>query len=306
MRAADGEGKGRTLGKRTKHRIKPAGGRLALGAAVAAALLLALSLGAWRRNLVWASEGRLWRDTLLKAPLSGRAHFNWGTVLEHRGDLTAAVHEYRLTMRLSPGFSDAHVKMGNLLWQRGRPGEARAGYEQALAINPRNAKAWVGMGLTLAAGKEYEGAEQAFRNAIRFGGRGVERGLHLTSAYYNLGNLLGILDRLDEAEEAYRRSLAINPDRALTHRKLADVYRRGMRLEEAERHYRRALVLGSRNPQAHYYLGVLLWRRGDLEEARRLLDEARSLGGGEKLRTLAGEALAELEREYAARRDEKR
>jgi len=74
-------------------------------------------------------------------------------------------------------------------------------------------------------------------------------------------------DGLDEAMEAYRRALELDPSLAAAHTNLgAACYRKG-RVEEARRHFEHALALDPDLPEARYNLANLIGESGDLELA---------------------------------------
>eukprot|EP01009_Symbiontida_sp_KSa7_P008347 NODE_5816_length_300_cov_144.258964_g5204_i0.p2 GENE.NODE_5816_length_300_cov_144.258964_g5204_i0~~NODE_5816_length_300_cov_144.258964_g5204_i0.p2 ORF type:complete len:65 (+),score=10.53 NODE_5816_length_300_cov_144.258964_g5204_i0:30-224(+) len=51
---------------------------------------------------------------------------------------------------------------------------------------------------------------------------------------FNLGNLLKQQGRLDEAEQAYRRTLAADPTNTIVLRRLSELFRKQGRHKEAE------------------------------------------------------------------------
>jgi tetratricopeptide (TPR) repeat protein len=85
-----------------------------------------------------------------------------------------------------------------------------------------------------------------------------------------------------EAEEAYRRALAIDPDHGGAHLNLGRLLHERADPRAAEYHYRRALASRAHRATAAFNLGVALEDQGLVEEA--LLAYARALEGD---RTLA-------------------
>lgn len=77
-----------------------------------------------------------------------------------------------------------------------------------------------------------------------------------------------------EAERAYRRALASQPDRAEAHFNLANVLHHQGKLEAAEGHYRRAVEHDPGLACAWYNLAYLLDEQGRLEEAVEVLRRA--------------------------------
>jgi len=78
---------------------------------VAAALLLSCTSLTVLRNQVYASEIRLWQDTVLKSPVKARVHNNLGHayLLEHR--LDEARNEFTAALQLDPQLYQARYNL---------------------------------------------------------------------------------------------------------------------------------------------------------------------------------------------------
>lgn len=88
--------------------------------------------------------------------------------------------------------------------------------------------------------------------------RAVSIDPHHVDAYNNLGNVLKLLGRTDEALKAYQQALALKPDHAETHSNLGIIYSQQHRFSKALKALREAI---RRNPllvPAHFYLGQVL------------------------------------------------
>ena len=86
-------------------------------------------------------------------------------------------------------------------------------------------------------------------------------------AYYNLGNALQDLQRLDDAVASYRRALEINPDYAEAHSNLGVAQHALGQTDDAVTSYRRALEIMPHYAEAHSNLGNVLRDLGQLDEA---------------------------------------
>lgn len=73
---------------------------------------------------------------------------------------------------------------------------------------------------------------------------------------------------LEQAEQAYRRAVELDPSLANALTNLGNLLFRKGELGEAEQLYVRALRVDPDQPEAFYNLGFLLYERGDLEAAR--------------------------------------
>ncbi|MGE5124855.1 MAG: tetratricopeptide repeat protein [Betaproteobacteria bacterium] len=77
-------------------------------------------------------------------------------------------------------------------------------------------------------------------------------------------NLLGLVyfrsDKLDKAEEVYRKLIAQSPEAHTLHYNLGLICFKLSRLEDAEQAFRKALELSEGNPKIHFYLGSIYER----------------------------------------------
>ncbi len=74
-------------------------------------------------------------------------------------------------------------------------------------------------------------------------------------AYYNLGNTLIELGRLDDAKASYNQAIALKPDHAEAHYNLGNTLLELGRLEDAEDSYNQAIALKPDHAEAHSNLG---------------------------------------------------
>lgn len=96
-------------------------------------------------------------------------------------------------------------------------------------------------------------------------------------AWIMLGNVNGQLGYLDEAEDCYRRALALQPDNSMLHCNLGNVYTLRGENAKALASYREAVRLAPDNALAHSNLGGLLKTMGRIEEATAHLRNALNL-----------------------------
>lgn len=89
----------------------------------------------------------------------------------------------------------------------------------------------------------------------------------LTDAWNNLGIVLQEGGRLDESLRCLEQVAALRPHVALAHNNLANTLLRLGHAGRAEAHYRQALALQADYPEAHSNLALLLRQRGDLAAA---------------------------------------
>ena len=102
----------------------------------------------------------------------------------------------------------------------------------------------------------------------------VEQAEILTEQYPGatvVWNILGVsrtqIGKLDEAIEAYKKSILLKPDFALAHYNLASTLQELGRLEDAEASFKQAIILNPDYSAAFNNLGVTLQELGRLEDA---------------------------------------
>ncbi|WP_198665277.1 sulfotransferase [Paraburkholderia kururiensis] len=89
----------------------------------------------------------------------------------------------------------------------------------------------------------------------------------LAAGWNNLGIILQEAGRFDESRTCLEHVIALQPEWAEAHNNLGNTLRRLGRLDLAEPHYRRAIALKPEYPEAHSNLAFLLSSQGRYDEA---------------------------------------
>jgi Flp pilus assembly protein TadD len=195
---------GRALSAPFAVRLPPRSKWELLFAGGAVVLIAALSFSSYARARVFATDERLWRDTLAKNPAAWPAHNNLGCILAERQDLAGAVSHFEASLRLYPENSQAHANFGKALLLQGKGREAEAQFVTAVELSPRNAEAQHLFGSALAAQGRHAEALPHFRAAVE-ADPAVETRLEYAALLYQAGNLR-------EAALQYRQALARKAD----------------------------------------------------------------------------------------------
>jgi Flp pilus assembly protein TadD len=151
------------------------------------------------------------------------------------------------------------------LFQQGKSKEAVVALEKALAIDPKHAKAHNNLALAAIDSGEFEVAEAHYRESLAIKPQ--------PAIYNDLGFVLERQGLTDEAAEAYRYALKLDPKSATAHYNLGSSLARSGKFAEAESHLRIALKL-SPNAQTHTGLGIVLSELGRTDEAVANLEAA--------------------------------
>jgi len=145
----------------------------------------------------------------------------------------------------------AHLERGVQLEQVGRLKDAMAETEEALRLNPELVKAHINLLILYGRMGNREKAEEHFRAAVKLNPN------QFPDAYYNYGVLLIMEGKLDEAEQSFRKALAISPSYAAAHNDLGNILERQGKLPEAVAEYRKAIESDPGFRRAHFNLARL-------------------------------------------------
>ena len=172
--------------------------------------------------------------------------------------IPAAVKAYERGLEAEPDNVELLNSMGFALFQQGKSEEAVASLEKALAVDPQHWKAHNNMALASIDLGEFEIAEAHYRESLA---------IEPQPAIYNdLGFVLERQGLPEEAADAYRKALEVDPESATAHYNLASSLTRSGEFAEAEQHFRAILEQGP-STQAYTGLGFVLWQQGRADES---------------------------------------
>ena len=146
--------------------------------------------------------------------------------------------------------------------QAGQLDRARQGYLALLARWPGHAPALAMLGLVDAQQGQLAPAALRFEQSLRCDPA-------QPTVLVQLGRVLGLLQRDDEAIVCFWQAIALQPDLASAHANLGQALRRQQRLDEALRCCQRAVELAPGDALGHYFLGNVLRALGRFAPALR-------------------------------------
>ncbi len=230
--------------------------------AVAAAGIAALAVTAWHQTGYWRDSISLFEHTLAVIPKNPKVSYDLANEYRARGDLDAAIRNYRLALETDPDSLRALANLGGALNSNGEYDAAIDTCKLALALDPRFAHAYNNLGVALQLKGERDSALASFRRAI-------ELDPQQPDAHSNLAKALSLQGRFEEAIPHFRAALespalARDPDTSIA---LGNALFNLGRIGAAEAAYRRAIELDPGHPHAHSNLGVTLVRQGKLDAA---------------------------------------
>jgi len=181
-----------------------------------------------------------------------------GMANERTGNYPAAVKAYERGLAVEPDNVELLNALGFSLFQQGRSKEAVVALEKALVVDPKHAKAHNNLALAAIDSGELEVAEAHYRESLAINPQ--------PAIYNDLGFVLERQGLPDEAAEAYRNALKLDPRSATAHYNLGSSLARSGKFAEAESHLRKSLTI-SPNTQTYTGLGIVLSQLGRTDEA---------------------------------------
>ena len=201
----------------TANRIFPNGRRatLYLPWILGTTATVALGCATYNRNTVWKNSFTLWQDVSRKVPHNPRGHDGMASELRQRGEHEAALHHAIQALELyGPNSAHGHFAMGLTLQAAERYQEAIPYFEAGLKLFPGHALANLGLAVCYEQRGKLKLALKHYLDSSRSNPRVPE-------AYFNLGGLWLRTGHLELAEEAFQRTIALNPKIGLAYSQLA-------------------------------------------------------------------------------------
>lgn len=224
-------------------------------------------------GLVNAFQASAWSDLEARAlaitEAWPHAAVGWkalGLALVKSGRTTAAVSPLDQALKLTPNDAELHFYLAEAQRKLGRLDQAVASYQAIVRLRP-TAEAHNNLGGLLFTMKEFAGA------AVHFGEASALQP-EVPHHHANHGIALRHLGKVDEAEAAFRRALALDRDDSNSLYSFGNLLRDAGRLEQAEEPYRRAIVLEPGHVKAMTNLAQTLADLGRSAEALELLRAA--------------------------------
>ena len=139
-----------------------------------------------------------------------------GYVYLAKGEVDLALEYFRRAERAEPHRPWLPIQIGEALLQLKHWEDAERSFRRALECDNENAYAFVGLARSFLGRKMYSQAAEAALSAV-----GILH--HFAFAHYLLGIALYRLGRIERSIQAFEMAVAINPNFAEAHRRLAQI-----------------------------------------------------------------------------------
>jgi tetratricopeptide (TPR) repeat protein len=235
-------------------------------------------------------------DPLLETPSGNADVLAAGSTALRAGDLSTALKYLRAAIDANPGRSEAHRLLGMAFRLDEQFDQSIEQYKAAVQASPMDERARIGLADVLIAVDRFSEAEDVLKETIRAVPGTVQAHYRLGRLYQSqarygeaaaaleqsarftplvgqdpLYEMLGAIyvtqTDFQRATTALRKQLAVNPNNADAHRRLADVYVRQDRTEEALAEFMVALFIDPRNVESYVGISQVHLQAGRYAEA---------------------------------------
>ncbi len=237
----------------------------------------------------------------LGAFYAAEAHAKLGVAEFYRGNHDKALHHFNASKEENPYYPDLFYYLGVVHHQKGDLDQAIQNLEKATELNPEYAEATCFLGIALHDAGYFDRAEEKFSRAVELSRAASNpfspflvdslesksfdlpvlqelKQVALDNASYEAGAREGALafNRGDfsQAVECFKSCVALKPDYADLHCKLALACFEKGDYGTAETSFRAALELNPNYTEALYHLGITLYKQGKYNQSKECLCRA--------------------------------
>jgi Flp pilus assembly protein TadD len=241
---------------------------------------------AYRAGQMGAAEQRL--DELLdRNPTDARAML-LKSVVHTKAEPAVCLAMVEQAVHLDPFNAETWYNLAVFEGERGRLETALAGYRRTIQLDPMHANA-------LNNGCELLRRFDRFEDSLAWADRQLALGHASWAAHLNRAICLLHLRRMDEAEVAFRRALALDPERPIVRWELFPLYLFQDRFAEAWEAFEWRFAAGHLNGVFHYPFMQPLWQGEPLAGKSILVHNEQGLGDQIMFASALGEVIDQAE-----------
>ena len=200
------------------------------------------------------------RQALQADPDSAEAHYLLGNILLMSEQPDEGLVELERAVQLDPGHADAHRFAAMALLNKGDLAGARRHLERAIELEPNKAKSYVDLGIVLQLSGDSDGALDNLLKAKQLNPKQPDLQRNLGIIYVTRGQW--------PQAEAELIPLAATPGgQSAEIQYLAGFTLFNLdRQDDAQRHFLRSLELEADHAMPHYFLGLIALSRGEMRQ----------------------------------------
>ncbi len=213
-----------------------------------------MAASARERMEVWRDPVTLWRDAASKSPDKYRPNFNVGALLLESRPAEAERYLSR-AIEIDPSQPLAYRSLGEARLRQGQDQEAESLWKQALLLNPDDFDTLLALGKLARRGRRYFQALNRFEAAERLRPDDWE-------VQYQLAGLQQDFGFVAESVRHFERALDLNPSLPVLYFALAEPMAQTNNWDRAIELYQQGLALAPDDAKAHYRLALIYWRAG--------------------------------------------
>jgi tetratricopeptide (TPR) repeat protein len=155
------------------------------------------------------------RQALELQPNMKGCHFYLGNIAVKNEDYSTAVAEFEAELALSPNSDSVLLNLGQARVKQGDSDGALAAFQRVVELNPEKSEAYMQMAGIYEERGEKEKAEEMYQQVVSLDPKNA------ALSFYNLGVHAWNENRGEEAAQAFRKALELDPSYAASHRELA-------------------------------------------------------------------------------------
>jgi len=266
-----------------------------------------LILLVWMVGPLWGAPPNYQAQPQETVNAAAGEHNNQGVQLANQGRLLEAVREFRQAIKLVPNFVSAYYNLGRAYMQLKEYDNAAKSFAAAVQARPNYGDAWYQLGIAFQLQEAFTESSKAYLTALSFfpddpdllyrlgyvfvqekdwaqaaqywGRLRDEYPDHpamsqiqqyLPHLYYNLGTAYYVNGATKEAQEAFLKTVDLNPQYGAAYYNLGLVYRDLEAFDDAQSALENALALQYDPQQVRSVLGHVYALKGSLKDAESL------------------------------------
>ncbi len=191
----------------------------------------------------------------------------------YQGFDDVAAEYLRLTLQEKPDFALACILYGDAYESLDKLDLAEKYFRQAVALQPQRVDARFALGKVLFNRGQHDPAY--LKEALEAFRQMTEENPAASDGWSNMANVLVYMNRLDDAEQMYKKALEKDPRDPFLYDQIASLYERESRDAEAEENWKRSLALNAGYGPAVVELAALYGRAGRLNDALQVMERGR-------------------------------